>query len=65
MDELTNQAIDMIFDNDALNKRIVNPLKKKAFPYLMTVIFFNIVLFVLVCHLVRKLSKINTMLFMV
>jgi len=62
MDSLTNQAIDMMLDNDALNKRIVNPLKRKAFPYLMTVIFFNIVLFVLVCHLVRRMSKLNSIL---
>ena len=62
MDSLTDQAIDMVLDNDALNKRIVNPLKRKAFPYVMTVIFFNIVLFVLVCHLVRRLSKLNAIL---
>jgi hypothetical protein len=62
MEDLTTQAIDMLLDNNAVNHKIINPLKRKAFPYLMTVLFFNVVLFILVCHLVRKISKFNAIL---
>jgi len=34
-DDLANQAIDIIFENDALQTRIIDPIKRKAIPYLL------------------------------
>ena len=47
-DDLANQAIDIIFENDALQSRIIEPIKRRLFPYLICVGFFNLTLFVLV-----------------
>jgi hypothetical protein len=33
MDDITNQAIDLVLENDALHKRVVEPLKRKILPY--------------------------------
>jgi len=35
IDDLTNQAIDLVLENDALHKRIVEPLKRKIVPYVV------------------------------
>jgi hypothetical protein len=46
MDDLTNQAVDIVFQNDAL--------KKKATPYIAGALLFNILLFVMVLYLFVK-----------
>jgi hypothetical protein len=58
MDELTNQAVDMIFENDALNERI----KKKAFPYVLGGVTFNLVLLILLIYIIFKLRHISKVL---
>jgi len=41
-DDLTNQALDIILDNDILQKRVIDPLKKKITPYILCIGFFNL-----------------------
>jgi hypothetical protein len=59
MDDLTNQAIDLVLENDALHKRVVEPLKRRIFPYAMCAIIFHVILLILVIHLVRRLSILH------
>ena len=54
MDHLTNQAIDMIFENDALKDRVLKPMKRKAYPYLLTGVAFNLILLFLIVYLIYK-----------
>jgi len=58
MDELTNQAVDMIFENDALKDKI----KKKAFPYVLGGVTFNLVLLILLIYIIFKLRHISKVL---
>ena len=58
MDDLTNQAIDMVLKNNALQERIVEPLRKKIIPYAVCAIVFNILMFVLIVYLVRRVSRL-------
>ena len=56
IDDLTNQAIDLVLENDALHKRIVEPLKRKIVPYIVSSILTNLVMFILLVYLARRLS---------
>jgi hypothetical protein len=56
IDDLTNQAIDMVLENDALHKRIVEPLKRKILPYVACGILTNLTMFILLVYLARRLS---------
>ena len=56
IDDITNQAIDLVLKNDALHKRIVEPLKRKIIPYVACGILTNITMFILVVYLARRLS---------
>lgn len=58
MDDLTNQAIDMVLKNNALQERIVEPLRKKIVPYALCAVVFNIIMFVLIVYLVRRVSHL-------
>ena len=56
IDDLTNQAIDLVLKNDALHDRIVKPLRRKILPFVVSVILTNILMFILLAYLVRRLS---------
>ena len=58
MDDLTNQAIDMVLKNNALQERIVEPLRRKIVPYALCAVVFNILMFVLIVYLVRRVSRL-------
>ena len=57
-DDLTNQALDLVLNNDALQKRVIDPMKRKLLPYVMCIGFFNLALFVMVAYLSNRLSAI-------
>jgi hypothetical protein len=48
----------MIFENDALNDK----LKKKAFPYILGGVTFNLVLLILLMYIIFKLRRIDKVL---
>ena len=56
IDDLTNQAIDLVLENDALHKRIVEPLKWKIIPYVACSVVTNTIMFILLVYLARRLS---------
>ena len=56
IDDLTTQAIDLVLENDALHKRIVEPLKRKIVPFVACTVLTNLLMFGLLVYLVRRLS---------
>jgi len=58
MDQLTTQAIDMIFENDALKDKI----KQKAYPYVLGGVTFNLILLVLLLYIIFKLRHVSKVL---
>ena len=62
MSDLTNQAIDMVFKNDALQARVIKPIKKRTYPYIIVFGFFNILLLLLVCYLIKLNRRITNLL---
>ena len=58
-DDLANQAIDIIFENDALQTRIIDPIKRKAIPYLLCFGIFNLILFILVAFIAPDTPGLN------
>src|SRR6056300_523562 len=53
---LTNQAIDLVLQNDALHKRVMEPLKRKMLPFIASVFLTNLAMFILLVYLARRLS---------
>ena len=59
IDDLTNQAIDLVLENDALHKRIVEPLKRKILPYVACTVVTNIIMFIILLYLAQRLSVLH------
>ena len=57
-DDLTEQALDIFLENDTRRTKVVDPLKKKVYPYFMCFIIFSIILFIMLAYLTRRLSQI-------
>ena len=55
MDQLTTQALDMIFENDTLKSRV----KQKVAPYVIGGLLFNVILLSLVIYILIKLNNIQ------
>jgi len=53
-DNLTNQAIDIIFENNTIQDRLIDPIKRKVIPYLLCFGVFNLILFVLVAFIASR-----------
>ena len=56
IDDITNQAIDLVLKNNALHQRVIEPLKRKMFPYIASAILTNVAMFILLVYLARRLS---------
>jgi hypothetical protein len=48
-----------VLKNESVKKNIVDPLKKKTYPYLVSGIFFNVLMFGLVVAMTHKVFAIN------
>ena len=59
IDDLTNEAIDLVLENDALHKRIVEPLKRKILPYVACSVLTNVTMFIILVYLARRLSLLQ------
>jgi hypothetical protein len=59
VDDLTNQAIDMVLKNDALHKRVIEPLKKKILPYVIFGILVQVVMIIILVYLAQRLSLLH------
>src|SRR6056300_412509 len=60
IDDLTNQAIDLVLENDALHERVVKPLRRKILPYVVCSVLTNISMLILLFYLARRLSVLQT-----
>uniref|UniRef100_A0AB38ZM08 Uncharacterized protein n=1 Tax=Mantoniella tinhauana virus 1 TaxID=3111543 RepID=A0AB38ZM08_9VIRU len=56
IDDLTNQAIDLVLGNDALHTRVIEPLKRKIIPCIVCSIMTHLIMFVLLVYLVQHLA---------
>lgn len=57
-DDLTEQMLDIVFNNQTLQTKVFDPIKKKVVPFLVCIALFNIILFLMILYLTRRLSSI-------
>ncbi len=55
MDQITTQAIDMIFENDTLK----NKMKQKVGPYVIGGLTFNLILLALLVYIIVQLRHVS------
>jgi hypothetical protein len=61
IDDLTNQAIDLVLENDALQERIVKPLRRKILPYAICAGLTNMAMLILLMYLAQRLARLQAL----
>lgn len=57
---MVDDIIDLMFEDETIKDRFVNPVKKKAYPILLGGIFFNLVVLILLTLIIIKLNKLGS-----
>ena len=56
---LTTQALDMFFGDEAIQSRIVKPLKRRAVPFVIGSLLVNLLLVALLLYLVLRVECLS------
>lgn len=59
MGSLTTQALDMFFGDEAIQSRIVKPLKRRAVPFVVGSLLVNLLLIGLLVYLVLRVECLS------
>jgi len=57
MDALANEVIDFVHESDALKDKVVKPLKRKVFPYIIAFGASQIVTLALVIFIATRMCR--------
>lgn len=57
MDALANEVIDFVHESDALKNKVVKPLKRKVFPYLIAFGVSQIATLLLVIFIATRMCR--------
>ena len=61
IDDLTNEAIDIVMQNNALQERIVKPLRRKILPYAVCAGLTNMIMLILLVYLAQRLARLQAL----
>ena len=56
---MNDDILNFLFEDETIKDRLVNPVKKRAYPILLGGIFFNLVVLVLLIMIIIKVNKLN------
>lgn len=62
MDDITDQAFDLVWENETLQNKVIAPIKKKAYPIVLCGVAINLLLVLLVIFLTYRVCKIQSLL---
>jgi len=57
--DIIDQALDMLYEDENIKEKIIKPVKKKAYPYLLGGAIFNFVILILLLFIVFKINNLN------
>lgn len=52
----------MLFEDEIIKEKVVNPVKKRAYPYIFGGVFFNFIVLTLLLIMFCKINNINSQL---
>jgi len=62
MDDITDQALDLVLENETLQNKVIEPIKRKAYPFVICGVAINLLLVILVIFLTYRVCKIQSLL---
>jgi hypothetical protein len=56
---MTDDIFDLLFEDETMNEKVFNPVKRKAYPILFGGVFFNLLILILLIMIIVKLNRLN------
>lgn len=56
---MTDDIIDLLFEDEIINEKVFKPVKRKAYPILFGGVFFNLIILILLLTILIKLNRLN------
>ena len=57
--DIIDQALEMLYEDENIKEKIINPAKKKAYPYLLGGVIFNLIILLLLILIIFRINHIN------
>ena len=57
--DVIDQALEMLYEDENIKEKIIKPVKKKAYPYLLGGAIFNLILISLLLFILLKINSLN------
>ena len=57
--DIIDQALEMFYEDENIKEKLIKPVKKKAYPYLLGGVAFNLILLILLLIIFFRINHIN------
>jgi len=57
--DIIDQMLDMLYEDENIKEKIIKPVKKKAYPYLLGGAIFNFIILILLLFIAFKINSID------
>jgi hypothetical protein len=57
--DIIDQALEMFYEDENIKEKFINPVKKKAYPYLLGGVAFNFIILILLIFIFIKINNLN------
>ena len=57
--DIIDQALEMLYEDENIKEKLIKPVKKKAYPYLLGGVVFNLIILILLIIIFCRINYIN------
>ena len=57
--DVIDQALEMFYEDENIKEKLIKPVKKKAYPYLLGGVAFNLIILILLIIIFFRINSIN------
>jgi hypothetical protein len=56
---MVDDIIDLLFEDESIQEKVLKPVKRKAYPILFGGVFFNLLILILLILIIIKLNRLH------
>jgi hypothetical protein len=57
--DIIDQVLEMFYEDDNIKEKLIKPVKKKAYPYLLGGVVFNLIILLLLILIIFRINNIH------
>lgn len=57
--DIIDQALEMFYEDENIKEKLIKPVKKKAYPYVLGGVAFNLIILILLIIIFFRINSLN------